>query len=205
MTIRQRLFVDKEVQGVLVGRVLLYWIAGVLYVSLGSIGFQYFNTPDMTLSEHLKSLYESYWAWIPSAVLILPLIIFDVLRLSHRFAGPKHRLCKTLATLRNDSSTDPTTFRSNDYWRDLAIPVNLLQEHIAGLRQQVAELSEQCESLKSEQFSRDSLKAEKLAPARLPPQSDSVVPVEIALLPNLLDDEGPRTQSGTRLATEPSR
>lgn len=200
MAIRKHLFVDNEVQGVLLGRVLLYWIAGILYVLLGSIGYQYFNTPDMTLGQHLESLYGAYWAWIPSAILILPLVLFDVLRLSHRFSGPKYRLCQTLEAIRNDSSTGPITFRDEDYWRDLAPPINRLREHIASLQQKVEHLSEQCESLSSEQFNRDIQAEEKPTTQRLQTQAASHAPVEPAR--NLPNDDGPRTQSGTRLAIE---
>jgi hypothetical protein len=73
--------------------------------------------------------------------LLLPLVIFDIVRLSNRFVGPVYRLRMHLAQLKQNSNTHPLNFRDDDYWQQLAQPINELQQRILVLEQQVRTLS----------------------------------------------------------------
>ncbi len=140
MAVREYLFIDKEVQGALVGRVVVYWLAGIAYVALGSVGYNLYLSPNWTISQHFAYLLETYWAWIPSAVLILPMVIYDILRLSNKFAGPIFRLRDHLKQLVTDPDSKGIQFRGDDYWRDLAKPINQLQHRVLVLQNEVADL-----------------------------------------------------------------
>ena len=140
MALRQQVWVDRSVQGVLVGRVILYWICGLLYVGLGSACFQYNQNPDWTLAKHAQVLFGQVWPWLPTAIILLPLAIYDVVRLSNLFAGPVYRLRKHFAALREDVACAPLLFREEDYWRDLAAPINDMQAEILRLRTGIIEM-----------------------------------------------------------------
>lgn len=142
MALRQQVWVDRSVQGVLVGRVLLYWLCAILYVGIGSACFQYNQNPEWTLTKHAVVLFSQMWPWIPTVVLILPLAIYDVVRLSNLFVGPIYRLRKHFAALRQDIACAPLTFREDDYWRDLTAPINDMQAEILRLRSGVIELQQ---------------------------------------------------------------
>ncbi|MDX1928448.1 MAG: hypothetical protein SFV81_18105 [Pirellulaceae bacterium] len=131
---------DRSVQGVLVGRVILYWVCALLYVGLGSACFQYNQNPDWTLAKHAQVLFGQVWPWLPTAIILLPLAIYDVVRLSNLFAGPVCRLRKHFAALREDIACAPLVFREEDYWRDLAAPINDMQAEILRLRTGIIEL-----------------------------------------------------------------
>ncbi len=139
MALRQQVWVDRSVQGVLVGRVILYWLYALLYVGIGSACFQYNQNPDWTLVKHSQVLFGQIWPWLPTAIFLLPLAIYDVVRLSNMFAGPVYRLRKHFAELRNDIACAPFTTREDDYWRDLAAPINDMQAEILRLRSRVIE------------------------------------------------------------------
>ncbi|MGN6545072.1 MAG: hypothetical protein ACTHK7_08495 [Aureliella sp.] len=140
MVSRQRVWIDGQVQGVLVGRVVLYWSGILIYFGL-SIGFyQYRQNPDWTMAEHLQAMFDQLWPCLPT-VLLLPLVIFDIVRLSNRFVGPVYRLRMHLARLRENSDTYPLNFRDDDYWQQLAEPINELQQRILTLEQQVRTLT----------------------------------------------------------------
>ena len=139
MALRQQVWVDRSVQGVLVGRVILYWLYALLYVGIGSACFQYNQNPDWTLVKHSQVLFGQIWPWLPTAIFLLPLAIYDVVRLSNMFAGPIYRLRKHFAALRNDIACAPFTTREDDYWRDLAAPINDMQAEILRLRSGVIE------------------------------------------------------------------
>jgi hypothetical protein len=140
VALRQQVWVDRSVQGVLVGRVILYWICALLYVGLGSACFQYNQNPDWTLAKHAQVLFGQMWPWLPTAIMLLPLAIYDVVRLSNLFAGPVYRLRNHFAALREDIACAPILFREDDYWRDLAAPINDMQAEILRLRTGIIEL-----------------------------------------------------------------
>ena len=140
MALRQRVWVDRSVQGVLVGRVILYWFCALLYVGLGSACFQYNQNPEWTLAKHAQVLFGQVWPWLPTAFILLPLAIYDVVRLSNLFAGPVYRLRQHFASLRQDIACAPLVFREEDYWRDLAAPINDMQAEILRLRTGIIEL-----------------------------------------------------------------
>lgn len=142
MALRQQVWVDRSVQGVLVGRVLLYWLCAILYVGIGSACFQYNQNPEWTLAKHAYVLFGQMWPWLPTVVLVLPLAIYDVVRLSNLFVGPVYRLRKHFGALRQDIACAPLTFREDDYWRDLAAPINDMQAEILRLRTGVIELQQ---------------------------------------------------------------
>jgi hypothetical protein len=140
VALRQQVWVDRSVQGVLVGRVILYWVCALLYVGLGSACFQYNQNPDWTLAKHAQVLFGQMWPWLPTVIILLPLAVYDVVRLSNLFAGPVCRLRKHFAALREDIACAPLVFREEDYWRDLAAPINDMQAEILRLRTGIIEL-----------------------------------------------------------------
>lgn len=140
MVLREKVWVDRNVQGVLIGRIVLYWIAVMLYVGLGSACFQQYQHPDWTIVTHGRALFEQFWPWLPSAVLCLPLVIFDVVRLSNCFVGPIYRLRKHLDELNENPNCRPLKFRDGDYWQDLVEPMHCLQSELLMLRGEVVRL-----------------------------------------------------------------
>lgn len=141
MVQRQSLWIDDSVQGVLIGRVVLYWILGILYVGLGSACFQYYAQPQWTFENHVHGLVGQFWPWLPSLILFLPLVIYDILRVSHQVSGPIHRLRGQLIKLAGSSECAPLNFRDDDYWQDLVKPVNDLQSEILALRMAVMQMA----------------------------------------------------------------
>lgn len=130
MILRQRMWIDNRVQGVLVGRILIYWAAALTYFGLGSTVFQFYQHPEWTFAEHMVGAFSSIWPLLPSIILFLPLIIFDIVRLSNLFVGPIYRLRAHLIELTADPNCRPLNFREDDYWQDLAEPLHILQQQL---------------------------------------------------------------------------
>ena len=141
MVMRQQVWIDQHVQGVLVGRVLLYWSGLLIYFVLSVGCYHWWQNPEWTLTEHLWGMFDQIGPCLPTLFVLLPLIIFDIVRLSNRFAGPIYRLRKHLGELSQDSQTAPLHFRDDDYWQQLADPINLMQQKMLVLEQQVQTLS----------------------------------------------------------------
>jgi hypothetical protein len=167
MVLRQKVWIDRNVQGVLVGRIILYWSGLLLYFGISIACFQWMQYPEWTTAEHAHALFEQVWPCLPTFVLLLPLVIFDIVRLSNRFAGPIYRLRMHLARLNASSHTYPLNFRDDDYWQQLAEPINQLQRTILSLEKELATLKKASAPAESEEVAApsvaDAIRAEAAA------------------------------------------
>ena len=134
MVIRQTYWIDRDVQGILIGRVIVYAAAAALYLLLGNFCISFWQKPAWTLGQHSSHLFQELWPWLPSMLLLIPLVIHDVVRVSNLFAGPIYRLRQHLTELNRDPNCRPLKFRDDDYWQDLVAPINQLQNEILALR-----------------------------------------------------------------------
>lgn len=150
MSTRQQFWIDRPVQGVLIGRVLLYWAIGISYLGISAAIFQYNQQPNLSIGEHLTVLGGQFGPWIPSIVFILPLVMFDIVRLSNLFVGPIYRLRKHLDTMAEDPDCPPLSFRDGDYWQELAVPINSMQLECTKVRRENQRLRNQIEIMLSD-------------------------------------------------------
>lgn len=122
--LRRRLFVDREVQGDLIGHMVRYWILSVATAGgltlLGwmfiSPGLEGFVGPEAFMAQVLPMVLVG----IAAAAVVLPFLLFDLVRVSHRFAGPLIRLRRHMRSAADGAPLEPLRFRKDDYWHDLA-------------------------------------------------------------------------------------
>lgn len=137
---RRKIWIDRMVQGGLVGRIILYWLSVVAYFAIGHIVFQWIDQPDWTTEEHFQAMVQAFGFWLPGLMLLVPLIIFDIIKLSHRFAGPIFRLRNHLSRVCSGEEKGKLWFREGDYWWDLVDPVNSLITRMLTAEEKLAEL-----------------------------------------------------------------
>lgn len=125
---RRRIWIDNLVQGGLVNRIVIYWVSILAYFAIGQLVFQWIDRPELSFEEHCGALVGTFGFWLPGLVLLLPLIIFDIVKLSHRFAGPIYRLKKFLDSVDTGKEKGQLWFRDGDFWSELVEPIN----HIVG-------------------------------------------------------------------------
>lgn len=127
---RSRLFIDPQVQGRLLCRVVAYWIMGVTVIG-ALAGLQvWVESHGAPLSVVLNRALLAFGPALIAAVVLLPLILFDALRFSNKFSGPMHRLRNEVRRLADGTSYAPIVFREGDYWYDLAQEFNRLAERL---------------------------------------------------------------------------
>jgi hypothetical protein len=90
MTIKKRtqLWMDSSAQGALVVRVLVYWLACMILVTLPLALIQAVARPEQYLHQHYIQLLTEHWPVLVALTAIVPFFIFDAIRFGHRFAGP---------------------------------------------------------------------------------------------------------------------
>lgn len=118
-------FVDRQVQGALVRRIVMHWFAFIV-VSLVSVTIMQVlvGDPNLTLSEHFRDAWSRYALFGAVLVALLPAFLLDSLKLSNRFAGPIMRLRRALRQVADGETVDELKFRDGDFWREIATDFN---------------------------------------------------------------------------------
>ena len=121
---RSIFFIDRKVQGALVLRTAIYWLFCLFSVALMLVCWRAFTGPIKPFSEMAAELYQRYGAVLLASLIVMPIAVMDVLRLSNRFVGPVSRMRAALAELAAGRTIDPIEFRDDDYWPELAGNLN---------------------------------------------------------------------------------
>ena len=136
--LRKRIFVDAEVQGALIRRVILHWtaFAATLAVILGAV--QFFTNPLAPFDEHLAIFPRRHGLTFIILLLLLPAFLWDTARLSHRFSGPVLRLRRMMKELASGEDPGELRFRDGDFWMELG-------DHFNGIRARQLQARELCD------------------------------------------------------------
>ena len=74
-----------------------------------------------------------------AVTLLVPIIAYDVLVISNRFAGPLYRMRRSLRALGAGESVDPIHFRDHDFLQELAVEFNAVADRVEQLRRDLEE------------------------------------------------------------------
>lgn len=121
---RAYIFVDREVQGALMLRAAIYWLFCLISISLMLLCWNAFSGPPRRFIDLATDLYFRYAPAMFASVILLPIVLIDVLRMSNRFVGPVVRLRTALKELAEGRPAQPLNFRDDDFWRDMATDFN---------------------------------------------------------------------------------
>lgn len=122
--LRKHLFVDPEIQGALVARAVLYWVVCLLTVTLILLCWRVLTGPVRLFHQHLGDMWYIHGPALIVVLLLLPLVIIDLVRLSNRFVGPMLRLRRSMRDLARGEYVEPIVFRRGDFWAEFAKEFN---------------------------------------------------------------------------------
>jgi hypothetical protein len=128
---RSVFLVDRDVQGALMFRVACYWLFCLLGIVLMVICWNVYTGPPRRFAELAVDLYHRYGPALGASLILLPIVVMDVLRVSNRFVGPVVRLRQGLQELAEGRPTQPLNFRDQDFWRELASDFNKAAARVA--------------------------------------------------------------------------
>jgi hypothetical protein len=127
---RKRLFVDPKVQGALVLRTVLYWVVCLITITLMLLCWRILTGPARLFYTHFNDMWFHFGPAVIASSLLLPLVIWDMIRLSNRFTGPLLRLRRSMRALARGEYVEPIEFRDGDFWQEFAEEFNTLAARV---------------------------------------------------------------------------
>ena len=121
---RNQLLTDEFVQGELLFRAITYWFFCLLVVSLLVVGWSMVSGPPRPFFVIIQDSLVHVGPAVLGSIVLLPLVLMDVLRVSSRFVGPIQRVRNVLRKAAAGEPTPTVALRKDDFWQDLALYAN---------------------------------------------------------------------------------
>lgn len=129
---RRRRFVDSPVQGALIRRILYQWLIFLAVASIMLALVRVWSAREFTAS--FSTMFLQGWAETAPMLIVLvamlPMFLWDILKLSHRFAGPMCGFQQTVRRLAAGEEVRPIRLRKGDFWTDFADDLNTLIQRL---------------------------------------------------------------------------
>jgi hypothetical protein len=119
-----RFMIERQVQSALLWRVAAYWVYCLIALGVMLIFWNAMTGPPRRGVELLADVLARYTPAMLASVVLLPLVMIDVLKLSHRFVGPVGKLRQGLAQLAAGRRPERMSFRKGDFWPEMAEEFN---------------------------------------------------------------------------------
>ena len=142
---RKQIFVDPKVQGALVFRVIAYWVVCVMTIAIMLLCWRMLTGPARMPLTHLDDMWFHFGPALIASFILLPLVIYDIVRISNRFTGPLFRLRRSMRELAAGKDVKPIRFRQGDFWQDLAEDFNAVARRVNETKTQAEEETKDAE------------------------------------------------------------
>ncbi len=133
--LRQQLLIDRHVQGSLLRRTALYSCACAVYFIVILVFSETMCNPNEPFADAVIRCLDEAIFWAPGLMLLTPVVAYDLLKVTNRFAGPVFRLRREMQRLIDGESVQPLSFREGDYWIEMAEVFNQLRDELLELRE----------------------------------------------------------------------
>ncbi|MCC9603634.1 hypothetical protein LOC67_24055 [Stieleria sp. JC731] len=158
---RRRFLVDPPVQLAIIRRMLMHWCLAVLaLMSIGVLVQMMYATETVSISEAISKSYAAQAPLLALLFVLMPVYAWDVVKLSHRFAGPMLRLRGILSELADGGTASTLRFRPGDFWHETAADFNRFYETHMALKKRCEELESLLERYQATEHKEESVEAE---------------------------------------------
>lgn len=144
---RKKNFVDSSVQGALLRRIVIHWLAFFVVTAMAVIMLQaLLGDATMTLGERIKMQCSEFTLIGIVLFCLFPVFLLDTIRFSNRFVGPIGRLRRHLKQLGTDQNTEHCKFRGDDFWSEAATEFNTVADLVQSQKEEITRLKTALES-----------------------------------------------------------
>src|SRR5216684_352017 len=124
---RTKILVNRRVQGRVVLRVLYLWAMYHLVLWHVMLFFRFIQYSAerltggaaRTFSDLFAEFFQNHYSMIICGVIVLPYLVWDVLKLTHRFVGPLVQFQRRLALLARGEKVTDVRIRKGDFLGEL--------------------------------------------------------------------------------------
>ncbi len=134
---RRQLLIDDRVQWPILQRTAFYTTACAVYFMVVLFYVESNRIGHESFSRTFFACLDVIACWAPGLMLLAPIITYDILRFTNRFAGPMFRLRREMQRLIDAESDQPIALRSDDHWPEMADLFNQIQAELIELRKLV--------------------------------------------------------------------
>ncbi len=153
---RKKAYIDPEVQGMLVRRLLLHWVVFLAVASLVTYCLQVLSDPFQSNRERFLQIWWTHGPFLMVLLCLLPVFIVDTVRFSHRFVGPIYRLRQSIRSSKVQEGDLPMLkLRDSDFWHGLAEDFNQMVKRVSNLNPVSQKCSKHLESGESDERAHD--------------------------------------------------
>ena len=144
---RKQKYVDTNVQGALLRRIVLHWLSfffvtGLTVVLMRSL----IGDMNLTFMDNVKNSLGEFSLIAVVLICLFPVFMLDTVRFSNRFVGPIGRLRRHLSELGSEKTTKRCSFRDNDFWSGMADEFNKVVDLVETQDAEIVRLKEQLAS-----------------------------------------------------------
>jgi len=129
---RKKTYVDPQVQGAIVRRLVIHWVSYVSVAAAVAFCLQVLSNPVQPLGKHIQEAWWTHGLFLLVLVFLLPVFVIDTIKLSHRFVGPIYRLRETIRNIAQGDPPPRLKFRDFDFWQGMAQDFNLMVDRLSG-------------------------------------------------------------------------
>lgn len=133
--LRRKYYVDADVQGALVKQAARYWMLSLAVIGMLTVVGWIFVAPGAAVIVNTPQVFTPMLSCLAVAftvtVLVGPIVLYDLVRFSHRFVGPMYRLRNAMQRAAKGESVGPIRFRDGDYWQEFAEAFNAIEARLA--------------------------------------------------------------------------
>jgi hypothetical protein len=139
---RRRILIDQPVQGGIALRLSVYWFCTIITAFVLLVVVQCILDPSTPFFAQLDRAKSTAFPLLAAFLLMLPVVLRDLTRLTNRFAGPVYSLKRAMRELREGKLRAELKFRKGDYWHDLADEFNALAKQLEALKEHSLRMGE---------------------------------------------------------------
>ncbi len=125
---RTRHWIDPPLQLQLLARLGFYLVAYSLALIHVAFLYDVISNLPAALNQGVVVYYSEFFArqlpLLAALILVLPIFLYDMIKFSHRFAGPLYRFRKTLEAMAADRPVASVKIRKHDFLRNWVVPLN---------------------------------------------------------------------------------
>lgn len=129
---RKQLYMGSKVQVALLSRVVMYWCAYMGAIAAFVLIWRIVTGPARLFYTHFEDMWFHFGPAVIASLILLPLLLWDMLRVSNRFVGPLTRMRMHFRMGARGEQVPPVHFREGDFWHEVSEEFNALMAELQG-------------------------------------------------------------------------